>query len=245
MHAQTLYRASCPEEARLKATFDDGRVRRASVLVHHLDPFKIAISFDQAQAPQVPLGEAVTIGLETLDDGRQVTVAGEARDRFEGTEQRTYVVAFTRLVERHRVLVPLLKRICAQSARASVRIRPRSAGEIELTVAPPNRATWSRGRVLDLSRSGMGLVVPRQLERELGAWDQLGVRVRLPGQRTAYELTGHIRSRRLLEDQVRYGVQLEPCDRHATFADDPAVLAYIQGRQQELTATGEALRNVG
>ncbi|MCP4228250.1 MAG: PilZ domain-containing protein, partial [Actinomycetia bacterium] len=95
------------------------------------------------------------------------------------------------------------------SGRQTFRATPRILQPIIVEVVPPADAYVSAITVemLDVSTTGLALLVPFDFEEEMAGYDVLMVTLALPGGGKPMEMAGIIRNRHAEPDGVRYGIE--------------------------------------
>jgi hypothetical protein len=193
--------------------------------VVRFDGDAIELAFPTRGAPLLAIAQVVLLRLSANDSDDQVDVPAFVVARTDDQTHRTYELqprqkdALAELSRRHR--------------RAGVRIRPRNDAPMGVELRDHAGAVLARGRALDVSVKGLGMLLEQSDELSLKAHVRLTVKLKI-SREPARTLSAHVRSRRLVGTLIRIGLEFEP-ERTAEYADaEKWLTAYVAKRQQEM-----------
>ena len=120
--------------------------------------------------------------------------------------------------------------ILSNNRRQAFRTAPDKGGSV------PVALEWENGSaqcsLLDISTTGMGLVIQPSIAQQLDVPDWLRIMLSLPSCSTPLDLIGTIPYRRLLNKKFHYGVQFDWNRTDAFYRQEAAISAYVMKRQQ-------------
>jgi hypothetical protein len=166
-------------------------------LVVQVDAAGVVVEFPRSAAPTLPLAQPYDVAFRGAGLDGTVLLPATAVRRDEGVLSRRYHLE---LDERGGLELGR-----AFLGRRVPRVRPAEAFDVELR--GPVDETVFRGRVHDISSSGLSVVVAPADEQDLYRLGAVRLRFGLPGDEGTMDFTGMIRHRLLEDGAIRYGIE--------------------------------------
>jgi len=161
------------------------------------------------QAPVLPLGLELECVLQAVRSGSRLSRRVRLVAREDATESRCYEVSFLQSQKERELLAAFIAR--AFNARQAYRVTPGDDKIVVVEAAPPDLGKHLRGRLLDISATGMALLLDLGADADLARHAILQTRIYLPGALDPASLRARILARRLQTGGLVY---------HMAFIDD-------------------------
>lgn len=200
-----------------------------------------AVRFPREEAPSLAVGQTAELTLEAPWVAGPVELEARVLARVELPRHRRYTLRFERLAEQRGPLRDGLHSLF--NRRREYRVDVPIADSVEVTLSgrcPDPRAgagsleRSARGRLRDVSFGGLGLRVSPKDERPLAACERLKVSFRTPGSQQLVRFVVNVRNRRLVEDEVHYGTEIDVDESPRAAAHQETLAEYVMTRQREL-----------
>lgn len=195
------------------------------------DGQQVVVEFGPDAAPPLPLGTRVELSLAPEGKKRPTrsavrTVGARVVARADNVTSRRYSV---------RVEPPeTMALIGVKNERGAVRVPPSSDQPIMVELRLADESAMVESWVIDLSRTGMGVLIKTADEDELAHVSELELRFSLPDDRDPVVLVGLIRHRSLCGAAIRYGIQFDKAKSGRYEHDEQRMNRYVMRRQMEL-----------
>ena len=196
----------------------------------------VLVDFSRSAAPDVRVGEDVTLGMVGTR-GEPLELTGRAIFRSEDPFRRRY-----QFLIGERVGIPWGP---GSRRRLASRVRPFPLAPVQVFVQREEGGSSYPATLVDISATGIGLIVPEEAESELfGAWSLL-IHLDLPGNDGHHTLLGRVCHRREAQEGTRYGIDFDS-ERTPRFAHvQDRILAYVTGCQAGWLEALAKLRRAG
>ncbi|MBN2799729.1 MAG: PilZ domain-containing protein [Deltaproteobacteria bacterium] len=161
-------------------------------------------------------------------------VTGRVEGRGRG---RRYELAFLEAHRAARVLDRVFEQIF--NRRAASRVFPRDDGEVEAQIRAVGEDRWFPAKVMNVSRTGVGLSLELPVDAALAPFTAFQLYLTLPGAEQVV-LLAEVRSRRMINQELIYGVAFSQGADQAPFKDQ--VENYVEVRRAEQLLAGRFSR---
>ncbi len=154
-----------------------------------------------------PVGGDVDLRFSEAESGAKLVVPSRVAARKTEKGNQIYDLEFLDPQRIRALLRPVLAKLF--SKRQAFRATPRPLQPIRVTIEPPQAAYVStiRAPMLDVSTTGLAVLVPMDFEEEMATYDVVRVRFTLPMTTVSIEMAGIIRNRHLEDEGVSYGIE--------------------------------------
>ncbi len=229
-----IYRVVPDDAHRLEVTVrtEDGKAFRGEVLDVTIDG--AGTRFERETGPVFGLGHSVTLIFSAPWLDEPVEVSAKVRSRVERGKSRHYRYGFVldQSVELEKRLPGGVFRL--SNRRVAYRVSPDPTKPVAVAIKVPGARTPKvTARLKDISVSGLALLVDPEAESTLGELDVIEMSFRLPTSDKDFQLVGWIRSRELVNEHARYGVEFDDKrSKHFARRRDE-IFAYVADRQRQ------------
>ena len=211
---------------------EDGKAFRGEVLDVAIDG--AGTRFERETGPVFGLGHSVALIFSAPWLDEPIEVSGKVRSRIELGEYRQYRYSFEfdQSAELQKRLPEGVFRLF--NRRCAYRTSPDPAKPVAVVIKPPGVGMAKvTARLKDISVSGLALLVDPEAENTLGELDVIEMSFRLPTSDQDFQLVGWIRSRELVNEHARYGVEFDDKrSKHFARRRDE-IFAYVADRQRQ------------
>ena len=188
----------------------------------------------QASSPDGPvlvMGDDVQLTFTSDQLEQPLVVPARTVHRAEEDGTRTYGFQFTDRTLLENQLAGDIYRIF--NRRGSYRVQPPDELPIEVTLETDGENKRLRGRMVDISPRGMGVLAPVEAASAFLGIDRIMVSFTLPTSPDPVRLEDIIRSRRLTATGVRYGIALDFQASAQPEAQQNTIIDYVVQRQRD------------
>ncbi len=186
---------------------------------------------EAAGCPLFPIGTSVEIELCDPNDVKRRRVtrrSGRIVERREGAHVRLYGIFFPN--EGKGPLGSLANR------REAIRVRPTTDAPTRAQLTTLTSDDWSPAGVIDLSITGVALVLAEDQDQAFVEEEELRVRVQLPKASMPLEFHAVIRYRRLVGASIHYGLEFLEEATRGFYGKQEHLARYVRQREEESTA---------
>jgi len=188
----------------------------------------LRVFIHQRYCPIFGAGEVLYLHLRSRQLDEPITAPGLVHERAEAEEGCHYVFVFVDPIGLLAKVPPQLAEVFNQ--RSEFRVEPDPSQPITLTIDTGDNGMRVRGKIRDISTSGLSFDAVLNVERALSKVRSIDVSFELPDSPLTVSFGARIRHRRLTPGGICYGLIFEPDERY--FECQRHLTRYIASRQR-------------